>query len=200
MLRSNNYIIDKLMMGNNIPKGDVNYYIEQVEHFNNVFGKINNSVPTLIEEKEAQFIYDFIKEELDEYMEAYKEGDIVEIADAFGDIMYVLSAGILAFGLKDKFKPIYDEIQASNMSKSCDNEEDAIETCKLVSEEKGIETHYEKIGDKFICYRSSDRKVVKSFKFFHPDLTKFFTPEDLTRKSNDTKIGQSANTGVTVEG
>ena len=55
-----------------------NYYIEQVEHFNNVFGKLNNEKPTLVNEKEAQFIYDFIKEELDEYMQAYKNGDIVE--------------------------------------------------------------------------------------------------------------------------
>jgi len=48
-----------------------NYYIEQVEHFNEVFGKLNNKVPTIVNRKEAQFIYDFIKEELDEYREAY---------------------------------------------------------------------------------------------------------------------------------
>ena len=170
-----------------------NYYIEQVEHFNNVFGKLNNEKPTLIDKKEAQFIYDFIKEELDEYMHAYKNGDIVEVADAFGDIMYVLSAGILAFGLKDKFKTLFDEIQASNMSKACDTEEDAKSTCSSISTTKGIETHYEKIGDKYIVFRSSDRKVQKNIKYFAPNLKQFFTSEDVTRVSNGTKIGEPAH-------
>ena len=166
-----------------------NYYIEQVEHFNNVFGKLNNEKPTLVDEKEAQFI----KEELDEYMQAYKNGDIVEVADAFGDIMYVLSAGILAFGLKDKFKTLFDEIQASNMSKACNNEDDAKQTSTSISTIKGIETHHEKVGDKYIVYRSSDRKVQKNIKYFRPNLKQFFNDEDLKRTSNDTKIGQSVN-------
>jgi predicted HAD superfamily Cof-like phosphohydrolase len=170
-----------------------NYYIEQVEHFNNVFGKLNNEKPTLVNEKEAQFIYDFIKEELDEYMQAYKNGDIVEVADAFGDIMYVLSAGILAFGLKDKFKTLFDEIQASNMSKACNTEDDAKQTSTSITTIKGIETHHEKVGDKYIVYRSSDRKVQKNIKYFRPNLKQFFNDEDLKRTSNDTKIGQSVN-------
>jgi predicted HAD superfamily Cof-like phosphohydrolase len=170
-----------------------NYYIEQVEHFNNVFGKLNNEKPTLVNEKEAQFIYDFIKEELDEYMQAYKNGDIVEVADAFGDIMYVLSAGILAFGLKGKFKTLFDEIQASNMSKACDTEDDAKQTSISITTIKGIETHHEKVDDKYIVYRSSDRKVQKNIKYFRPNLKQFFNDEDLKRTSNDTKIGQSVN-------
>jgi predicted HAD superfamily Cof-like phosphohydrolase len=170
-----------------------NYYIEQVEYFNNVFGKLNNQTPTIINEKEAQFIYDFIQEELDEYLQSYQQRDIVGVADAFGDIMYVLAAGILAFGLKDKFKDIFDEIQASNMSKSCDTEEDAKSTCSSISTTKGIETHYEKIGDKYIVFRSSDRKVQKNIKYFAPNLKQFFTSEDVTRVSNDTKIGEPAH-------
>jgi len=170
-----------------------NYYIEQVEHFNEVFGKLNNKVPTIVNRKEAQFIYDFIKEELDEYMEAYNRGDIVEVADAFGDIMYVLSAGILAFGLKDKFKTLFDEIQASNMSKACDTEEDAQQTSTSISTIQGVGTHYEKVGDKYIVYRSSDRKVQKNINYFRPNLKQFFSDEDLKRVSNDTKIGQAVN-------
>ena len=143
-----------------------NYYIEQVEHFNNVFGKLNNEKPTLIDEKEAQFIYDFIKE------------------DAFGDIMYVLSAGILAFGLKDKFKTLFDEIQASNMSKACDTENDAKQTSTSISTIKGVETYHEKVGDKYIVYRSSDRKVQKNHKYFRPNLKQCFNDEDLKRITN----------------
>ena len=173
-------------------KSSENYYIEQVEHFNEVFGKLNNKVPTLVNEKEANFIYDFILEELNEYKEAYENGNMVGIADAFGDIMYVLSAGILAFGMKDKFKAIYDEIQASNMSKACDTEEDAKQTSTSISTIKGIETHYEKVGDKYIVYRSSDRKVQKNIKYFSPNLEQFFTEEDKNRVDNDTKIGTNS--------
>ena len=70
---------------------------------------------------------------------------------------------------------------------------DAKQTCSSVSTIKGIETHYEKVGDKYIVYRSSDRKVQKNTKYFRPNLKQFFSDEDLKRTSNDTKIGQPVN-------
>lgn len=155
---------------------DPNYvpYITEVEIFNNTFGKLNNYKPTTdIPEFEKKFIYDFILEELNEYKESYENNDIVGIADAFGDIMYVLSAGILAYGLKDNFQDIYQEIQRSNMSKSCLTEEEAIKTVEVRSKEKGYECHYEKVGDKWIVFRSSDRKAQKSIYFSSPNLTQF---------------------------
>ncbi len=149
-------------------------FISEVEIFNTTFGKLNNSTPTTnIPGFEKKFIYDFILEELEEYKEAYEKDDIVGIADAFGDIMYVLSAGILVYGLKDKFEDIFQEIQASNMSKSCSTEEEAIETVKVRSQEKGYDCHYEKVDDKWIVYRSSDRKAQKSINYFSPNLKKF---------------------------
>jgi predicted HAD superfamily Cof-like phosphohydrolase len=105
------------------------YFIEEVEKFNQLFGKLNNKIPTIPEKMERDFIYNFIQEELDEYKEAAEEGDIVEVLDAFCDIMYVLSAGIMAFGLKDKFLAAYGEVQASNLSKSCATEEEARCNC-----------------------------------------------------------------------
>jgi len=150
-------------------------FISEVQFFNEVFGKLNNSTPTTnIPEFEKKFIYDFILEELNEYKEAYEADDIVGIADAFGDIMYVLAAGILAYGLKDKFVDIYNEIQASNLSKACTSEQEAKETVKVRSVEKGYECHYEKVGDNWIVYRSSDRKAQKSINYFAPDLKQFF--------------------------
>jgi len=149
-------------------------FVSEVEIFNTTFGKLNNETPTTdIPEFEKKFIYDFILEELEEYKEAYEKDDIVGIADAFGDIMYVLSAGILVYGLKDKFEDIFQEIQASNMSKSCSTEEEAIETVKVRSQEKGYDCHYEKVDDKWIVYRSSDRKAQKSINYFSPNLKKF---------------------------
>ena len=77
--------------------------------------------------KEWKFVYDFILEELEEYREACERGDIVEVLDALCDITYVsLGNGAMLHGLKDKIWPAYQEVQASNMSKACTTEEEAI--------------------------------------------------------------------------
>jgi len=147
-------------------------FISEVEEFNNMMGKgdSNNTSPTIPKKEEWQFIVNFIKEELDEYEEACKDNDIVEIADALGDIMYVLCNGILLHGLKDKFNEIYDEIQRSNLSKLCYTEDEAKESVSVRSKEKGWDVHYEKINNHYVLYRSSDRKVQKSINFSSPNL------------------------------
>lgn len=156
------------------------HFISEVEKFNELFGKLNNYTPTIPNDVERDFIYNFIQEELDEYMEAAKNKDIVEVLDAFCDIMYVLSAGIMAYGLKDRFAEAYAEVQASNLSKSCDSEEEAQASAKFREETLGKPCHYEKRGDKYIVYRSEDRKVQKSINYFPPNLRKFFTEEEIT--------------------
>ena len=93
--------------------------------------------------------------------------------------MYVLCAGILAYGLKDKFNNIYKEIQFSNLSKSCNTEEIAKKTVEVRSREKGHKCHYEKVNDKWIVYRSSDRKSMKSIEYVKPDLIQFFSNNEL---------------------
>lgn len=77
-------------------------------------------------------------------------------------------------GLKDKFNDAYAEVQASNMSKACKTEEEAVETVKVRSEQQGEDCHYEKVGDFYIVYRTRDKKVMKSVNYFKPDLKKFF--------------------------
>jgi len=155
-------------------------FVDEVQEFNDTFGKPNNYEPTIGEKKEWQFVYDFIQEELDEYKEACEKGDIVGILDALCDITYVsLGNGALLHGLKGKVWKAYAEVQASNMSKSCETQEVAEETVKVRSEEKGHPCHWEKIGDRYVVYRSSDRKVMKSINYFAPDLTQFFTDEEL---------------------
>jgi predicted HAD superfamily Cof-like phosphohydrolase len=155
------------------------YFVSEVETFNKLFGKLNNKVPTIPEKMERDFIYNFILEELDEYKHAAEEGDIVEVLDAFCDIMYVLSAGIMAFGLKDKFLAAYNEVQESNLSKSCATEEEADATAKFRAAASQRPCHFEKRGDKFVVYRSEDRKVQKSLSYFAPNLRQFFTEEEL---------------------
>ena len=58
-----------------------------------------------------------MKEENDEYLDACKEGDLVEIADALGDQLYILCGTILKHGLQNKIEEVFDEIQRSNLSK-----------------------------------------------------------------------------------
>ena len=156
-------------------------FVSEVETFNATFGKPNNYEPTIPSKVEWQFVYDFILEELEEYREACENGNIVEVLDALCDITYVsLGNGTMLHGLKDKIWPAYLEVQASNMSKACSSEEEAILTVSKRAEEQGEACHYEKIAEgRYIVYRTRDRKVMKSVNYFRPDLKRFFTKEEL---------------------
>lgn len=155
-------------------------FVSEVEEFNKTFGKPNNYFPTIPERKEWEFVYNFILEELEEYKEACENGDIVGVLDALCDITYVsLGNGNCLHGLKDKFEKAYAEVQASNMSKACKTEEEAIKTVELRSEQQGEPCHYEQKGDYYVVYRSSDRKVMKSINYSKPNLIQFFTEEEL---------------------
>ena len=156
-------------------------FVDEVQEFNDTFGKPNNYTPTIGEKKEWQFVYDFILEELEEYKEACEKGDIVGILDALCDITYVsLGNGTMLHGLKGKIWEAYAEVQASNMSKACKTEEEAEETMYYREQEQGEPCHYEKVGDMYIVYRTRDRKVMKNINYFRPDLSKMFTDEELS--------------------
>ena len=60
-------------------------------------------------------------EENEEYLEAAQNNDLVEIADALGDQLYILCGTILKHGLQHKIVEVFEEIQRSNMSKLDDN-------------------------------------------------------------------------------
>ena len=155
-------------------KGDYVPFVSEVEEFNATMGKPNNYEPVIPEKKEWMFVYDFILEELEEYKHACETGDIVEILDALCDIAYVsIGNGAMLHGLKDKLWDAYQEVQASNMSKACNSEEEAQQTTELRSSEQNEPCHYEKVGDYYIVYRTRDRKVMKNVNYFRPDLKKF---------------------------
>ena len=160
-------------------------FVNEVEDFNNLMSKPNNYTPIIPEKKEWQFVYDFVLEELEEYKQACEKGDIVEILDALCDIAYVsLGNGTMLHGLKDKIWPAYQEVQASNMSKACTTQEEAVRTVEVRSKEQGEPCHWEQVGDMYIVYRTRDRKVMKSLTYFRPDLKQFFTDEEI---NNSTK-------------
>jgi predicted HAD superfamily Cof-like phosphohydrolase len=95
--------------------------------------------------------YKLMREENEEYLEAASKGDLVEVADALGDMLYILCGTIIDHGLQYKIEEVFDEIHRSNMS-------------KLGTDGKPI-------------YRA-DGKVLKGPDFFEPNLKKILLEED----------------------
>ena len=91
--------------------------IEHVATFHTSFGIENNLTPTLLDEAGSRLRFELMKEENEEYLDATKHGDMVEIADALGDQLYILCGTLLRHGLQHKIEEVFLEIQRSNMSK-----------------------------------------------------------------------------------
>ena len=67
--------------------------------------------------------YKLMREENEEYLEAANNNDLVEVADALGDLLYILCGTIIEHGLQYKIEEVFEEIQRSNMSKLGENGE-----------------------------------------------------------------------------
>lgn len=91
--------------------------LKAVEDFHNAFNQENGKEPRLLTENEYRLRYNLMYEENQEYMEACREDNLVEIADALGDQLYILCGTILKHGMQYKIEEVFDEIQRSNMSK-----------------------------------------------------------------------------------
>jgi predicted HAD superfamily Cof-like phosphohydrolase len=111
-----------------------------------------------------------LEEELNELRDAISDKDIVAVADAFADLQYVLSGAILEFGLGEKFKDIFDEVQRSNMSKTCKTMREAEQTGDYYLKSRGVQSYIEKSGDEYLVYRKNDGKVLKSVNYSPPDI------------------------------
>ncbi len=117
---------------------------QKVKKFMETFGQEVKSRPSFSSEKINQLRYNLIKEELDEFKKALVNDDLLEVADALTDILYVTYGAGHAFGIN--LDACFDEVQNSNMS-------------KLGSDGKPI---YNDQG-----------KVMKGPNYFKPDLSKF---------------------------
>ncbi len=118
--------------------------INHVRTFHDAFGISNSDVPTAaIGEGQVRLRHELMREENEEYLDAAQQGDLVEVADALGDMLYILCGTILKHGLEHKIEEVFQEIQRSNMS-------------KLGADGKPI-------------YRE-DGKVLKSDRYFRPDI------------------------------
>lgn len=92
--------------------------IQAVETFHNAFGIENNETPTVdLSENDIKLRHRLMHEENEEYLEAAENGDLVEVADALGDMLYILCGTILKHGMQHKIAEVFQEIQRSNMSK-----------------------------------------------------------------------------------
>ena len=128
--------------------------------------------PAIPDESRCKLRVALIAEELKEMEVAILQNDLVGVADALCDIQYVLSGAILEFGLADKFKALFEEVQRSNMSKACVSEEEAQQTIDHYMAKDGTVCYSRKEGDKWLVYRKSDNKTIKSINYSPVDLDK----------------------------
>lgn len=91
--------------------------LKAVEDFHNAFLQENGHEPRLLPDKDYRLRYKLMDEENKEYYEACEMGDLVGIADALGDKLYILCGTILKHGMQHKIEEVFAEIQRSNMSK-----------------------------------------------------------------------------------
>ena len=123
--------------------------IAAVEKFHETYQLLSNHSPTVaIPEAIKTLRYELMKEENEEYKDAVANNDMVEVADALGDMLYILCGTIITHGMQHKIGEVFEEIQRSNMS-------------KLGPDGKPI-------------YRE-DGKVMKGPNYFKPDIAKILS-------------------------
>ena len=122
------------------------HQIEAVKIFHEVYKLSYKENPTTdIGLDKIKLRFNLMAEENQEYFQAAKNNDLVEVADALGDMLYILCGTIIEHGMQDKIEEVFDEIQKSNLS-------------KLGKDGKPI-------------YRN-DGKVMKGPNYFKPDISK----------------------------
>lgn len=92
--------------------------LDSVDKFHTVFDLGKNTKPVAhITHPRIKLRFDLMKEENEEYLEAAQNNDLIEVADALGDMLYILCGTIIEHGMQDVIEDVFDEIQRSNMSK-----------------------------------------------------------------------------------
>ena len=92
--------------------------LNAVEEFHNAFGLgVSRTMHADLGEAKNLLRFNLMDEENKEYLEAAANNDLVEVADALGDMLYILCGTILEHGMQHKIEAVFNEIQRSNMSK-----------------------------------------------------------------------------------
>lgn len=142
-----------------------------VVKFHEVFKHPIQKVPGIPDKKRCDLRVELIQEELNELQQAIIDNDMTEVADALCDIQYVLAGAILEFGLGNKFSELFNEVQRSNMSKACETQQEAEDTVDFY-ENQGTDAYIEPSDGKYLIYRKSDNKTLKSINYSPADLKK----------------------------
>lgn len=96
-------------------------HIKMVADFHQSFKVPVENEPVIPSKERCELRYKLIREELEEFRQAFENGDLVEVADALTDLQYVVFGSVLEFGLQHKFEALFSEVQRSNMSKLDEN-------------------------------------------------------------------------------
>ena len=144
--------------------------LKAVAAFHETFKHPVLTAPQLPSARRMHLRYELLYEELEELKTAIENQDLVAVTDALCDLQYVLAGAVLEFGLKHKFKTLFEEVHHSNMSKACHSEAEAAATVAYYKH-KGIGAYCKKINDStFLVYRSKDDKTLKSIHYSPPQL------------------------------
>jgi len=142
--------------------------------FHEVFKHPVQKDPIIPAQERCDLRIELIQEELNELQQAIIDNDITEVADALCDIQYVLAGAVLEFGLGSRFSDLFDEVQRSNMSKACETQAEADKTIAHYAKQ-GTEAYSAPSDGKFLIYRKSDNKTLKSINYSPADLNKFLS-------------------------
>ena len=143
--------------------------LNQVAEFHQTFKHPILPQPQIPLPERSALRVSLLAEELKELEEAIAEKDLVAVADALCDLQYVLSGAVLEFGLGERFRALFDEVQRSNMSKACQTQAEA-EATLAHYRAKGTDCYYKEDNGKFLVYRSGDDKTLKSVAYSPADL------------------------------
>ena len=127
--------------------------LNAVAEFHKAFGQEDGKWPRLLTPSEYELRYVLMKEENEEYVQACEDQSLVEIADALGDQLYILCGTILRHGMQHIIEEVFDEIQASNMSK---------------------------LGEDGKPVLREDSKILKGPNYFKPNLEPIVFPKEPT--------------------
>lgn len=147
--------------------------LNAVKKFHTTFQHPVLDEPQIPARKRADLRVSLLQEELNELKEAIENNDLIEVADALADIQYVLAGAILEFGLGEKFKGIFDEVQRSNMSKACVSKEEAEETQAHYANNKNTESYIKEVNGKWLVFRKEDDKTLKSINYSPASIPDF---------------------------
>lgn len=146
--------------------------LNQVALFHRTFQHPVEDQPLIPAEDRCRLRVALLEEELKEFKQAIADGDLVEVADALCDLQYVLSGAVLEFGLGQRFVDLFEEVQRSNMSKTCATLEEAEATRRYYKEERGFDSYIKQAGDVFLVFRKGDNKTLKSVNYSPAQLAK----------------------------